>query len=345
MSSFVDKRSDRPVASFAGGAGRDRGSSGGSAGGIPFKQLSMSLIHGISLRDTCVSLCQDTITALTTGFKTALANATISGGGTGGTGGGTGGGITPSPQIPMSPTTGGGVTATTPTTPTTPTPPAPVNLDQLASAVGGRIKEGGWGGDTTNPSGWRVVPTKDKKWGNFKVVDSRGVNIADMFASIEKAAKFIESVIGTPSMPPPAIPLPSPFIPIPRAQGPFRSGQDNMEPIFDNSRILTGADFGSALGGTVNIADSGSGKGKKDVVFIFDRDKDRRGKHGKHDRDRDRDGRKGSDRPEWIEDFLDAFEKLFGDLRINLAINNNIDGNSVHKSMNKYQLKKVAIFS
>ncbi|MGH9983653.1 MAG: hypothetical protein ACRD8W_06815, partial [Nitrososphaeraceae archaeon] len=37
----------------------------------------------------------------------------------------------------------------------------------------------------------------------------------------------------------------APFEPIPRPQGPFRSGQDNQEPIYDNSGIKIGADFGS----------------------------------------------------------------------------------------------------
>jgi hypothetical protein len=33
-----------------------------------------------------------------------------------------------------------------------------------------------------------------------------------------------------------------PFDEIPRAQGPFRLGQDNREPIYGNSRVKIGAD-------------------------------------------------------------------------------------------------------
>jgi hypothetical protein len=38
------------------------------------------------------------------------------------------------------------------------------------------------------------------------------------------------------------------------------------------------------------------------------------------------------DRPEWVNAFLQEFRDLFGDLVLNLAINADLDGNSIYKS-------------
>jgi hypothetical protein len=49
------------------------------------------------------------------------------------------------------------------------------------------------------------------------------------------------------------------------------------------------------------------------------------------------------DRPEWVNAFLQEFRDLFGDLV--LAINEDLDGNSIYRSQKKYMLKQVGIFS
>ena len=46
-----------------------------------------------------------------------------------------------------------------------------------------------------------------------------------------------------------------PFEPILRAQDPFRSGQDNLEPIYDSSGIEIGTNFGSPGYTTVTMQD------------------------------------------------------------------------------------------
>jgi len=42
---------------------------------------------------------------------------------------------------------------------------------------------------------------------------------------------------------------------------------------------------------------------------------------------------------------VSAITKAFGDIMLNLTLNKMIDGNMVNKSMNKYQLKKVSVFT
>jgi hypothetical protein len=104
-----------------------------------------------------------------------------------------------------------------------------------------------------------------------------------------------------------------------------------QEPLYDNSGIKIGADFGSP-GDTVSMQDIEEGKKPK--------------------------GRRSSrlqrhistalafagDRPESVSAFLQEFRQLFGDMVLNLAINANLDGNSIYKSQKKYMLKKVGVF-
>jgi hypothetical protein len=122
-----------------------------------------------------------------------------------------------------------------------------------------------------------------------------------------------------------------PFEEIPRAQGPFRSGQDNQEPIFDNSGIKIGADFGSPEGGPTTMEEVQEGKKSK-----FRRRRERGGATAIAIA-----GEAGA----FASAVVGALERLFGDLMINLTLNNMIDGNMVNRSMNKYQLKKVSVFS
>jgi hypothetical protein len=50
------------------------------------------------------------------------------------------------------------------------------------------------------------------------------------------------------------------------------------------------------------------------------------------------------DAPPWIHQFLAEMKQMFGDLMINLTLNNMIDGQMLKRSMGKYQLKKVSVF-
>lgn len=59
-----------------------------------------------------------------------------------------------------------------------------------------------------------------------------------------------------------------PFNAIPRAQGPFRSGQDNQEPIYDSSRVKIGADVGDPGTITMQELEEGGGYGKKKSKYI-----------------------------------------------------------------------------
>lgn len=122
---------------------------------------------------------------------------------------------------------------------------------------------------------------------------------------------------------------------IPRAQGPFRSGQDNMEPIYDNSGVKIGASRGSPLD-----------------PFSSDTTSQEEHEYGKSPRVKSRIQRHlntalaiAGDRPEWVDAFLSAFEKMFGDLMINLTVNNMLDGYAINQSQKKYQVKKVSVYN
>jgi hypothetical protein len=124
-----------------------------------------------------------------------------------------------------------------------------------------------------------------------------------------------------------------PFEPIPRAQGPFRSCQDNQEPIYDNSGIKIGADFGSP-GDTVTMQDVEEGK----------KPKGRRRTSRLHRHISTAIALAG-DRPEWVNAFLHEFRQLFGDMILNLTVNSMLDGTTIHKSQQRFMLKKVSVFA
>jgi hypothetical protein len=68
----------------------------------------------------------------------------------------------------------------------------------------GYIKPGGWGStEATNAAGWKAVAMKDDPT-KFKVVDSKGVNIATEFKSLANAQAFIDKAKGgtVPPQPP-----------------------------------------------------------------------------------------------------------------------------------------------
>jgi hypothetical protein len=108
-------------------------------------------------------------------------------------------------------------------------------------------------------------------------------------------------------------------------QGPFRSGQDNQETIYDNPSIKIGG-----LRKSRQYCHYAQGKASRrsrlqrhlNTVLAL-----------------------AGDRPEWVNVFLQEFRGLFGDLVLNLAINADLDGNSIYESQKMYMLKQVGIFS
>jgi hypothetical protein len=91
-------------------------------------------------------------------------------------------------------------------------------------------------------------------------------------------------------------PIPDePFEPIPRAQGPFRSCQDNQEPIYNNSGIKIGADFGSP-GDTVTMQEVEEGAKPKS-----------RRRTSRLQRHVSTAIALAGDRPEWVNAFLQEF--------------------------------------
>lgn len=49
--------------------------------------------------------------------------------------------------------------------------------------------------------------------------------------------------------------------------------------------------------------------------------------------------------PYWIDAFLAKMERMFGDMVLNLTLNNMMDGKVFSEQMGKYQLKKLSVWS
>lgn len=120
---------------------------------------------------------------------------------------------------------------------------------------------------------------------------------------------------------------------IPRAQDPFRSGQDNMEPIYDNSGIKIGADFGTPIEQTTSMQDVEEGPKVKRSI----RDRVRL-----HYETRIAAAEAYGDLASVIKN---AITDAFGDIMLNLTLNNMIDGYAVNQSQKKYQIKNVSLFT
>ncbi|MGH9995731.1 MAG: hypothetical protein ACRD4J_10925 [Nitrososphaeraceae archaeon] len=111
-----------------------------------------------------------------------------------------------------------------------------------------------------------------------------------------------------------------PFEPIPRAQGPFRSGQDNQEPICDNSGIKIGADFGTPFQGTTSMEDVEEGpKVKRSIKDRVQRHLDARLAMA--------DGYSGLK-----EAIINAITSAFGDIMLSLTVNSMLDGDTIHRN-------------
>ena len=125
---------------------------------------------------------------------------------------------------------------------------------------------------------------------------------------------------------------------IPRAQGPFRSGQDNMEPVYDNSREqMEGNQIGPRIG-----MESG----------MTDKDEDETGNSGRRARftrivQKHLETALGiaGDFDELKEAIVDVITNAFEDIMLNLTVNSMLDGNAINKSQKKYQIKQVSLYS
>lgn len=67
-------------------------------------------------------------------------------------------------------------------------------------------------GANRDPNTWKVVPMKDDAT-LFKVVDGKGINVADLFKTQEGAQAFIDAFKKAPSPEPEPVPIPSPTPP------------------------------------------------------------------------------------------------------------------------------------
>jgi hypothetical protein len=127
-----------------------------------------------------------------------------------------------------------------------------------------------------------------------------------------------------------------PFEEIPRAQGPFRSGQDNQEAIYDNSPIKMGADvYGPS--DTVSMEDIEGGhkygpkKGRSRLRDILQRHPNAR-------------IRVGGEYGELANAIISAIMKGFENLGMTFPVNVDLDGQSIYKSQKKYIDKEVGLF-
>lgn len=128
-----------------------------------------------------------------------------------------------------------------PTPTPTPTPePTPEPTPQPEPEDLGRVKD--WGSKDKDAKNWKIVEMKDKEFkGLFKVVDGKGVNVADQFKTKKGAEKFIASKIGPEPTPnPEPTPTPNPQPPAPEPTGDVDSfGVLKVYPDADSKRFLT----------------------------------------------------------------------------------------------------------
>lgn len=208
---------------------------------------------------------------------------------------------------------------------------APVPPVGGGGGVGGGVPGAGFGGGGVSVSA-----------GNAQASAGMGGAFAQAGGAMASAGGFLGGRPPGTTVPKPGGPTQEPvvpFVPIPRPQGPFRHGQDNQEAIYDNSGIKIGTKTSSDE--TVTMEDieeggggegGGGGKGKgrfrerlrRHIAAAF---AGRQGDQELHDR------------------IVSAIETAFGNIMLNMTLNNTIDGNMLNRSMGKYQLKKVSVFT
>jgi hypothetical protein len=128
-----------------------------------------------------------------------------------------------------------------------------------------------------------------------------------------------------------------PFEEIPRAQGSFRSGQDNQEPIYDNLRFKMGADV-YGPGDIITLEDIEGGGGGKKPRKGSSRNRDILQRHWNA-----RVG-VGGEYGELANAIISAIMKGFENLGITFPVNVDLDGQSIYKSQKKYIGKEVGLF-
>jgi hypothetical protein len=123
---------------------------------------------------------------------------------------------------------------------------------------------------------------------------------------------------------------------VPRAQGPFRLGQDNMEPIYDNSGVKIGASIGTPLDPfssdttSQDVHEYGSTKPRMKSRIL---------------RHLDTAIAIAGDNQNLVDAIVNAITKAFGDIMLNLSVNNMLDGYAINQSQKKYQVKKVSVYN
>lgn len=210
------------------------------------------------------------------------------------------------PTFPGTGTGGGGV----------PMPPVNVGTGGVTATAGGATASAGPGGAFANAGG------------------------AQAFAGGGAGGKLGGGGFGPGEKKLGPTPVPDmPFEEIPRAQGPFRSGQDNQEPIYDNSRVKMGADVGDP--GTVSLEDieGGGGKpgyGKKPRGFSRIRDILQRHLNARVG--------VGGEYAELTNAIISAIMRGFENLGITFPVNVDLDGKSIYSSQKKYLGKEVSLY-
>jgi hypothetical protein len=129
-----------------------------------------------------------------------------------------------------------------------------------------------------------------------------------------------------------------PFEEIPVAQGPFGSGQDNQEPIYDASRVKIGADVLDTTTGITmeDIETGGGGSGKR-----------RRGISAAERLQRHLNARLrfGGEYAELASVIINAIRSGFENLGITFPINVDLDGGTIWRSQKKYVGREVGLFT
>lgn len=117
-----------------------------------------------------------------------------------------------------------------------------------------------------------------------------------------------------------------------RAQGPFISGQDNMEPIYDNSGLKIGADFDTPMDNTTSMEDHEYGKKPRGRSV-----RDRLQRHVNTA------VAIAGDNSNLADSIVKAITKAFGDIMLNFSVYSMLDREVIHRNQAKGMLKKVSV--
>jgi len=118
---------------------------------------------------------------------------------------------------------------------------------------------------------------------------------------------------------------------IPRAKGPFRSGQDNMEPIYDNSAAKLGADRMGPGGSTTTASQDEEEYGRKPRFT------------SRIQRHLNTALAVAGDNSYLKDAIVDAITRAFGDIMLNLSVYSMLDGDIIHRNQKRGMLKQVSL--